>query len=163
MGGANADDAANGIGGQRPNLVPGVSPYCAPKRVSPIFLPADNCWINPNAFAFPGGGAVFNPTTKQYQEPGAFGNEGVDNLEGPGYFDVDFALSRRFPITERQALEIRWETFNVENRVNFVNPGTAGIAAVGTSNTVFGTGSTFGMISSDVAPRIMQFALKYYF
>ena len=163
LGGANADDAANGIAGQRPNLVPGVSPYCAPKRVSPYFTPVGNCWINPNAFAYPGGGAVYYPAAKTYQEPGAFGNEGVNNLEGPGFFDVDFALSRKFPITERQSIEIRWETFNVENRVNFVNPGTAGIAAVGTSNTVFGSGSTFGMISSDVAPRIMQFALKYMF
>ena len=102
-------------------------------------------------------------SNNQYQEPGAFGDEGVNNLKGPGFFDVDFALSRRFPITERQSIEIRWETFNVENRVNFVNPGTAGIAAVGTSNTVFGSGSTFGMISSDVAPRIMQFAIKYLF
>ncbi|HEX4074884.1 MAG TPA: TonB-dependent receptor [Candidatus Acidoferrales bacterium] len=162
LGGVNADDAANGIAGQRPNLVPGVSPYCTPKHVSPYFTPAGNCWINAAAFSYPGGGAV-KLSNNQYQEPGAFGNEGVNNLEGPGYFDVDFALSRRFPITERQSLEIRWETFNVENRVNFVNPGTAGIAAVGTSNTVLGSGPTFGMISSDVAPRIMQFAIKYLF
>jgi len=162
MGGVNTDDAANGIAGQRPDMVPGVSPYCAPKRVSPYFTAAGNCWINAAAFAYPGGGAVELPN-HQYQEPGVFGNEGVNNLEGPGFFDVDFALSRRFPITERQALEIRWETFNVENRVNFVNPGTAGIAAVGTSNTVLGSGPTFGMISSDVAPRIMQFAIKYMF
>jgi len=162
LGGVNADDAANGIAGQRPDQVL-ANPYCAPKRVSPTFLPADNCWINPNAFAYPGGGAVQNPATKQYQEPGVLGNERVNSLQGPGFFDVDFALSRRFPITERQSLEIRWETFNVENRVNFVTPGTAGIAAVGTSNTVLGSGSTFGMISSDVAPRIMQFALKYAF
>jgi outer membrane receptor protein involved in Fe transport len=161
LGGSNADDAANGIAGQRPDQVL-TNPYCTPKRVSPYFTPAGNCWINPNAFANPGGGAVFNPVTKQYQEPGVFGNEGVNNLEGPGFFDVDVALSRKFPITERQSLEIRWETFNVENRVNFVNPGTAGIAAVGTNNTATNS-STFGMISSDVAPRIMQFALKYYF
>ncbi len=162
MGGVNADDAANGIAGQRPNMVPGVSPYCAPKRVSPYFTSAGNCWINAAAFSYPGGGAIQEPNG-QYLEPGAFGNEGVNNLEGPGFFDVDFALSRRFPITERQSLEIRWETFNVENRVNFVNPGTSGIAAVGTTNTVLGSGPTFGMISSDVAPRIMQFAIKYMF
>jgi Carboxypeptidase regulatory-like domain/TonB dependent receptor-like, beta-barrel len=157
LGGVNADDAANGIGAQRPNLVPGVSPYCTPKRVSPYFTSAGNCWINSAAFSLPGGGLDANGN-----EPGAFGNEGVNNLEGPGFFDVDFALSRRFPITERQSLEIRWETFNVENRVNLVNPGTAGISAVGTNNLTLGT-PTFGMISSDVAPRIMQFAIKYYF
>jgi len=134
------------------------NPYCAPKRVSPYFTSAGNCWINASAFALPGGGLdAFG------NAPGVLGNEGVNHLEGPGFFDVDVALSRRFPITERQSLEIRWETFNVENRVNFVNPGTAGIAAVGTSNTVLGSGPTFGMISSDVAPRIMQFAVKYAF
>ncbi|MDE3170972.1 MAG: TonB-dependent receptor, partial [Acidobacteriota bacterium] len=158
LGGANADLAANGIGGQRPNMVPGVSPYCAQKRVSPFFTSAGNCWINAAAFSLPGGGLdAFG------NEPGALGNEGMNNLLGPGFFDVDFALSRRFPITERQSIEIRWETFNVENRVNFVNPGTAGFAAVGTTNTVLGSGPTFGMISSDVAPRIMQFAIKYAF
>ncbi len=162
MGGVNADDAANGIAGQRPDMVPGVSPYCTPRRVSPYFTPAGNCWINPSAFAYPGGGAVLQ-SDGQYLEPGAFGNEGVNNLEGPGYFDVDVELSRKFPITERQSIEIRWETFNVENRVNLVNPGVAGIAAVGTSNSVLGSGPTFGMVSSDVAPRIMQFALKYTF
>ncbi|SRR5579875_245336 len=160
LGGANADLAANGIGGQRPDIIPGMSPYCTPKRVSPVFTAATNCWINPAAFSLPGGGLDANGN-----EPGVFGNEGVNNLEGPGFFDVDVALSRKFSITERQSIEIRWETFNVENRVNFVNPGTAGIAAVGTNNTVFSPGSnpTFGMISSDVAPRIMQFAIKYAF
>jgi len=157
LGGSNADDAATGIAGQRPNQVL-ANPYCAPKRVSPYFTSAGNCWINASAFALPGGGLdAFG------NAPGVLGNERVNNLEGPGFFDVDVALSRRFPITERQSLEIRWETFNVENRVNFVNPGTAGIAAVGTSNTVLGSGPTFGMISSDVAPRIMQFAIKYMF
>jgi hypothetical protein len=149
MGGPYSDVAGTGIAAQRPSLNAGASPYCAPKRVSPYFTTAGNCWIDPNAFAPPAAGSL--------------GNEGLNNLEGPGYFDVDFALSRRFPITERQSIEIRWETFNVENRVNFVNPGTAGISAVGTTNTVFGSGTTFGMISSDVAPRIMQFALKYMF
>ncbi|MGA9882612.1 MAG: TonB-dependent receptor [Candidatus Acidiferrales bacterium] len=162
LGGVDADDAANGIGGQRPDMVPGVSPYCAQRRVSPYFTPAGNCFINASAFALPGGGV---PTTGPLagNEPGVLGNEGVNNLEGPGYFDVDVALSRKFPITERQDIEIRWETFNVENRVNLVNPGVAGIAAVGTSNAVLGSGPTFGMISSDVAPRIMQFAIKYAF
>lgn len=155
LGGVNADDAANGIGGQRPNQVL-ADPYCHPKSAG--------CWISAAAFALPGGGAV-KQANGQYLEPGAFGNEGVGNLEGPAFFDVDVALSRKFPITERQSIEIRWETFNVENRVNFVNPGTAGIAAVGTNNLSFGPGasSTFGQISSDVAPRIMQFALKYNF
>jgi hypothetical protein len=143
---SGVDTAFSGIAGQRPNMTG--NPYCTPKRVSPFFTPADNCWVSASAFSLPA--------------PGTLGNEGVNNLLGPGFFDVDVALSRLFPITERQSIEIRWETFNVENRVNFVNPGTAGISATGTNNTVLNS-STFGMISSDVAPRIMQFAIKYAF
>jgi hypothetical protein len=135
---SGVDTAFSGIGGQRPNMTG--NPYCAPK--------GPGCWITASAFTLPA--------------PGTLGNEGVNNLLGPGFFDVDVALSRLFRITERQSVEFRWETFNVENRVNFVNPGTAGIAATGTNNTVLNS-STFGQISSDVAPRIMQFALKYNF
>ena len=107
-----------------------------------------NCWVNAKAFA--------NPAT------GTLGNAGVNNLEGPGYFDVDVALSRRFPIKETQYFEIRFEAFNVENRVNLLNPGTAGIAAGGTAGTALNS-STFGQLKSDVSPRIMQFAVKYIF
>jgi hypothetical protein len=149
MGGPYADVAGTGIGGQRPNFVPGADPYCNPIRFSPFFTPNSNCFLNANAFAPPA--------------PGTLGNEGVGNLVGPAFFDVDVALSRIFPITERQSIEIRWETFNVENRVNFLNPGTAGIAAVGTNNLTYGGSSTFGMVTSDVGPRIMQFAVRYMF
>ena len=75
---------------------------------------------------------------------------------------MDVALSRRFPITERQYFEIRCETFNIANHTNFLNPGTAGIAAGGTAGTSLNS-STFGQLKSDVSPRIMQFAIKYVF
>ncbi len=98
------------------------------------------CFLNAAAFATP----AVTPT-------GAFGNLAYDNLVGPGYFDVDIALSRQFRIKERQRLEIRGESFNIQNRVNFLNP-TAALNS-----------STFGKILTDVSPRIMQFAVKYAF
>jgi Carboxypeptidase regulatory-like domain/TonB dependent receptor len=122
------DNALTGIGGQRPNLT-GSSPYCANQTI--------NCWMNLASFTAPAAGAL--------------GNLGYDNLVGPGYFDVDLALSRRFRIRERQNLEIRAEVFNIQNRVNFLNP----TAAMNSSN--------FGRILTDVSPRIMQFAVKYVF
>ena len=70
---------------------------------------------------------------------------------GPGYFDVDMALSRAFRVRERQRIEIRAEAFNVQNRVNFNNP----------TGTV--SSALFGKIQTDKAPRIMQFAIKYMF
>jgi Carboxypeptidase regulatory-like domain/TonB dependent receptor-like, beta-barrel len=133
------DNALTGIPAQRPDQVLS-NPYCAAK--------GPNCWINGSAFA--------NPAT------GTLGNMKANSLEGPGYIDLDVSLSRRFAITERQGIEIRWETFNVANHTNLLNPGTAGIAAGGTNGTTLNS-STFGQLKSDVAPRIMQFAIKYIF
>jgi hypothetical protein len=82
---------------------------------------------------------------------GTFGNTGVGTLVGPGYLEVDVALSKRFRIRERQNMEIRAEAFNIQNRVNFLNP----TAAMSSSN--------FGKIQTDVSPRILQFAVKYVF
>ena len=90
-----------------------------------------------------------------------FGSIGVNSLVGPGYFDVDLALSRRFSVKEKQYVEIRAESFNIENRVNFLNPSNPGLVGGASGSGL--TSSNFGKILSDVSPRIMQFALKYVF
>jgi Carboxypeptidase regulatory-like domain/TonB dependent receptor-like, beta-barrel len=136
--GTGLDNTLNGVSGDRPNQVL-ANPYCAPKTIE--------CWLNASAFADPAAST--------------FGDLPNNNLEGPGYFDVDLALSRRFPTTENQYLEIRFEAFNIENRVNFLNPGTAGFGVASGGTTL--NSSTFGVIQADVSPRIMQFAIKYAF
>jgi hypothetical protein len=147
MGSADADTARTGIGGQRPNQVL-ADPYCTPKHVAfPLVPGANNCWLNSAAFQPPALGTLGN--LKPY------------SLLGPGFVEVDGALSRRFPITERQYFEIRAEAFNLANHTNFLNPGTASIAG-GTASTTTHS-STFGQILSDVSPRVLQFALKYAF
>jgi hypothetical protein len=83
--------------------------------------------------------------------PGTYRNLGNNSLQGPGYFDIDPALSRRFRVRESQSVEIRGEAFNVQNRVNFLNP----TATLNNSN--------FGKILTDVSPRILQLAAKYVF
>jgi len=85
----------------------------------------------------------------------------VNNLVGPGYFDLDLSLSRRFSVREKQYVEIRAESFNIENRVNFLNPSNPGL--VGNASGSALNSSNFGKILSDVSPRIMQFAVKYVF
>ena len=132
------DNALTGIGAQRPNQVLS-NVYCANRSI--------NCWMNAQAFAAPATGTL--------------GDLGINNLEGPGYFDVDISLSRRFRIREKQYVEIRAESFNIENRANYLNPGTVGIAG-GSANSALNS-STFGKIQADVNPRIMQFAVKYNF
>ena len=110
----------------------------------------------PNAVGNP---YVRNTTTRQWLSAaafvpnaiGTFGNAGRDSVVGPGYVDVDAAVSRSFNIKEKQRLELRFEFFNLFNRANFNNP----------DNTL--ADSTFGAMQSDVSPRILQFALRYTF
>jgi len=83
---------------------------------------------------------------------GTLGNMGALNVAGPGFWQLDTALTRAFAVTERQKVEIRAEAFNVLNGVRFNNP------AVVLSNP-----NTFGRLLSAQDPRIMQFAIKYAF
>ena len=59
------------------------------------------------------------------------------------------ALSRTFPIREKQSVQFRAEAFNVPNHVNSGNP----VTALNNPN--------FGKIVTAGDPRIMQFALKF--
>jgi hypothetical protein len=133
---SGVDVALNNIGGQRPDLL-NPNPYCAVQNA--------NCWLNSTAFGLPA--------------TGAFGNLRANNLVGPGYFQIDLSLSRRFVLHERHSLEFRADVFNIENRVNLSNPVTTM------------TAPNFGKIQSDITapgsasgdPRIMQLSLKYLF
>ena len=122
------DNALNNIGGQRANELTG-NVYCANQSFA--------CWMSASAFASPATGTL--------------GNQGINTLRGPGYFDVDLALSRRFIVREKHTVELRVEAFNIQNRVNFLNP-------TGATNS-----TNFGKIQTDIAPRILQLAVKYMF
>ena len=92
---------------QRPNLVPG----------QPLYLAGGA--FNVNAFCTPG--------TKDALYPGGvcpagFGNVPRNYLRGPGFWQSDWALSRRFPIKEQVQLQFRAEVFNIANRGQFANP-----------------------------------------
>jgi hypothetical protein len=82
---------------------------------------------------------------------GTIGNMGRNSIRGPGTWQFDAALSRTFQLRETQKLEFRAEAFNITNGVRMDNP-----------NTVLNT-NTFGQVTSAQDPRIMQFALKYFF
>ena len=124
-------NAFAGFGTQRPNLVGDPE------------LPADertpSRWFNTAAFAtapvFTLGSASRNP------------------VRGPGYTNVDLAISRRIPLPMRggTALELRAEAFNLFNTPPFANPG----ATLGTP--------TFGVISAAGDPRVVQLAAKFLF
>ena len=94
-------------------------------------------WLNNAAFA--------NPAA------GTYGEHGLGSLFGPGSWEIDMGLSRRFQIGETQSLEFRAEMDNALNHANFSNPNDR-------------IGSQFGRITSTSnTGRIIQFGLKLAF
>ena len=63
-----------------------------------------------------------NPNLYTPNAIGTFGNASHYSLRGPGYFDVDLALSREFKALERLTLVVRGEAFNLFNHPNFQSP-----------------------------------------
>jgi hypothetical protein len=120
------DRALTGAGNQRAQQILG-DPYLDTDGLN---------FLDPAAFAQP--------------ELGTLGNMGRNNVEGPGNWQVDMALSRVFPINT-QRVEFRVEAFNLTNNLLRGNP------------NVNISQNTFGQITTAGDPRIMQFALKYVF
>ncbi|HYL37008.1 MAG TPA: carboxypeptidase-like regulatory domain-containing protein [Bryobacteraceae bacterium] len=81
-----------------------------------------------------------------------FGNTGRDILVGPGQFNWDISVAKNFKILEKSNLQLRSDFFNAFNHPQFSNPATA------VNSTAFGQ-----ITSTTVAPRIIQFALRYMF
>jgi hypothetical protein len=94
----------------------------------------------------------FNPAAIAIQPTGTFGDLGRNAIYGPGMWNLDMALSRRFDIKERLKLEFRADFFNVMNHGNW--------SGVGSSTASL---ATFGTITSFSSPRYIQMALKLYF
>ncbi|PYS33218.1 MAG: hypothetical protein DMG14_32330 [Acidobacteria bacterium] len=94
-------------------------------------------WFNKAAFAQPA--------------PGTFGIQPRNALRNPGSWEQNLSIHRRFPVTERQRLEFRWEAFNVFNHPN-----------LGAANNNPTQGS-FGLVTTKDGNRTMQIMLQYVF
>jgi len=81
----------------------------------------------------------------------SFGNSGRNILRGPGRNNFDLSVGRTFKIAEAKTIEFRSEFFNAFNHAQFFNPDH------------FGFDANFGQITQARDPRIIQFALKFYF
>jgi hypothetical protein len=104
------------------------------------------------------GNYYFNTPASQtsiFTETGVFGYVGSAPRTiccGPGISETDFALVKLIPLNEHMHMEFRAETFNVFNHTQFYNPD-------GDSTD----GAQFGQVTQVKDPRLMQFALKFYF
>ena len=107
---------------------------------------------------------ILNPKTNggfylnynQFSDPplGQFNNGTQRTLCcGPGLEDWDFSVHKKISFSDNQYVQFRAEIFNVFNRTNFSNPDGG-----------YSDGATgFGLITSAGDPRLLQFALKYFF
>jgi hypothetical protein len=89
----------------------------------------------------------FDRTAYSAPAAGTQGNAGRNTIRGPGTEQVNFSVSKRFPVS-RARIEFRAEVFNLLNHNNFGNPDT------NISN------ATVGTITSADDGRNMQLGLR---
>jgi hypothetical protein len=87
-----------------------------------------------------------------------FGNLAFNSLTGPGQFNVDLGLFRRFRLTEHMQMEFRAEALNFTNTPHFSNPN--GSVTSSSFGEVRGTRNTG---REGIDQRIFRFALRLSF
>ena len=154
---AGTDPLGLGLGGttnpSRPDLVPGVPLYLDDPSVA--------------------GGRRFNRAAYDTNFSGRQGTLGRNTLRGFDLSQVNFALRRRIPLTERVSLQFRAEFFNLFNHPNFGNPpGRLTDPFFGESTQMFGRSLSGGIVGLSAGfnplyqiggPRSIQLALKLQF
>jgi hypothetical protein len=104
-------------------------------------------WFNPAAFCAPPTAAGSTATL--------YGDTGVGYVYGPGQNNWDLTLAKTTRVggvNEKAQLQFRAEFYNAFNHPQFANP-ALNVAA-----------PNFGLITAaSVAPRLIQFGLKYIF
>jgi hypothetical protein len=91
---------------------------------------------------------------------GTFGDAGRNIIRGPGLQNWDISFIKQFPVHEEMHFEFRAEFFNIWNHPNLT------FADETTTNENFSIergASQFGFPTASHDPRLIQFALKFYF
>jgi hypothetical protein len=89
----------------------------------------------------------------QNNAPGTFGNSGRNNYRARGYRNIDMAMIKNIPISERWKAAFRAEAFNLFNHANYFPPVAAFDAGA----------ASFGSFTVARDPRILQFSLRMTF
>jgi hypothetical protein len=99
------------------------------------------------------GNYFFDPSL--FSEDNTFGRIGNSPRTiccGPHISQSDFAILKTFAISEHKRIDFRAELFNIFNHTQFFNP-----------DGNFSDGPQFGQVNQVRDPRLMQFALKFFF
>ncbi len=131
-------------------------------------VPGEPFWIkDPSVPA----GKRLNPAAFSAPPADRIGNMGRNSVRGLSISQVDFALRRRFTLTERASLQFRTDFFNIFNHPNFafvnnvVGGSTFGQASRMLGRSLGGGGTSGGLnpLFQIGGPRSIQFALKIIF
>ena len=136
-----SDNNKDGYNNDRPNLVPGVSPFLDPNRSRSA---AALAWFNKAAFTPNGPGLGIGPG-------GADGTTPRNYLRAPGYRNIDIGVLRDFRFAERYTLQFRGEATNAFNMVSLNTP-TSSLSS-----------ASVGQITSAATPRIIQVGARFNF
>jgi hypothetical protein len=118
-----------------------------------------NYFFDPNSFTENGSDSSQPPCSAGAvygcYAPGLLGTLGTARRTeccGPHISNTDFAILKTFPVSENMHVDFRAELFNIFNHTQFYNPD---------GNTSDGT--QFGQVTQVRDPRLLQFALKFFF
>lgn len=133
---------------QRPNVVPGVDPYCSNYSVP-------DCQFN---------SAAFTPAPA-----GTFGNAGRNILRGPKFSQVDASFFKNTRLSERSSLQLRLEIFNIFNFANYADP-SGGLSCNGSVGNCGDFGKSFSTVGNQLGgllgfggPRQIQLSARFNF
>jgi hypothetical protein len=104
---------------------------------APLYSAPAGLFLNPDAYVAPASGE--------------WGNAGRDSIRGPGQFTLNASLGRTFRVSDRLNLDVRADSTNALNHVNFT-----------TWNTTINS-AQFGSPAAANAMRSMQLTLRLRF
>ena len=133
------DQSGLQTGNQRPNLAAG-------RDIDDVVIGTQNQWFDPTAFALPAAGTL--------------GTVGRHSLRGPKLLTTDLTLIRNIRVAAK-TLQLRVEGFNIFNTTNFNLP-NANMFTQGPGGTAT-VSATAGQITSALAPRQLQLAVRFTF
>jgi hypothetical protein len=99
----------------------------------------------------------FDPTVFSLPAPGTFGNLPHNALRGPGRQNWNLSLFKTFTFTERLKFELRAESFNTWNHLQYGGSGANGGISTNTQN------GDFGNVTNAFDPRTLQLGGKIIF
>ncbi|HKZ81209.1 MAG TPA: TonB-dependent receptor [Pyrinomonadaceae bacterium] len=129
---------------------------CRPDLVGEAF-PSDqsrNQWFIPAQVDPMTGAITGGPWAKA--AAGQFGNVGSNRFRGPGFWQSNLALFKKFRVTESSNLEFRAEGFNIFNHVNLGQPRDCIDCNLAEAGKIFN-------LASGAQMRNFQFGLRYIF